>query len=126
MIAPGRPPMKLERERRAFSDLGLPLSVVYRKALAANLLKPLEPRAPPNPLPRNYNANEHCEYHQGPGHKTDACKNLRHKIQDLVESGDIIPVNPKPNINTNPLPHHTVSHIDDSEPITDPTSLTHL
>ena len=80
MISPREPPIKLERERRAFSDLGLSLSVVYKKALAANMVKPLEPKAPPNPLPKSYNAKEYREYHQGAGHKTDACKNLRHRI----------------------------------------------
>ena len=107
MISPAQPPIQLERERRAFSDLGLPLSVVYKKVLAANLVKPLEPKAPPNPLPKSYNANEYCEYHQGAGHKTDTCQKLRHRIQDLVDNGDIIPIGSKPNINTNPLPRHS-------------------
>ena len=123
VISPGHPPIKLERQQRAFSDLGLPLSIVYKKALAANLVKPLEPKAPSNPLPKSYNANEYCEYHQGAGHKTDACKNLRHRIQDLVDSGDIIPIDAKPNINTNPLPRHSINHINDTEPTADPTSL---
>lgn len=44
-----------------------------------------------------------------PGHDTDKCWALRHKIQDLIENGTI-PVSPpvSQNIDTNPLPTHAV------------------
>ena len=82
------------------------------------------PRVPPNPLPRSYNAEEYCEYHQGAGHKTDMCKNLRHRIQDLIDSKLILPPMPGSNITTNPLPNHQagVSHIAAEDSLTDCTT----
>ena len=32
-----------------------------------------------------YNPNANCRYHQGKGHTTDRCYNLRHAIQDLID-----------------------------------------
>ena len=113
--------------KRAFIELSMPLGLVYKKALEAGLIKPLEPRALPNPLPRGHNANEYCDYHQEPRHKTDVCRNLRHRIQDLIDNKLILPPRPRPNITTNPLPNHgqaEISHIDcDNETPTDCTLL---
>ena len=81
----------LKLEKRAFTDLGIPLGVVYKEAWKVGLIRPLEPRAPPKPLPKGYNINEYCDYHQGLGHKTDQCKNLRHRVQDLIDGKFIIP-----------------------------------
>ena len=70
----------------------------------------MEARPPSNSLPRNYKANEYCEYHQGNGHKTEACWTLRNRIQDLVDNGSII-LKSRPNITKNPLPNHGVNAI---------------
>src|SRR5215468_9773906 len=70
--------------RRHYTDLGVPILLVFREAVKANYLKPLDARPPPNLLPKNYKANEYCEYHQGNGHKTEFCWTLKNKIQDLV------------------------------------------
>ncbi|KDP43336.1 hypothetical protein JCGZ_26594 [Jatropha curcas] len=75
------------QSRRTYTDLEMSIPLVFREAIKANYMKPLEARPPPNPLPRNYRADEYCEYHQGNGHKTEACWTLKNRIQDLVANG---------------------------------------
>lgn len=42
-----------------------------------------------------------------PGHDTEDCEALRHKVQDLTENGTIAVSSPvSQNIETNPLPTH--------------------
>src|SRR2546425_9843504 len=108
--------------RRNYTDLGMPITLVFQEAVKAGYLKPLEARPPPNPLPLNYKTNEYCEFHQGNGHKTEACWTLKKWIQDLVDNGSIISKT-KPNINTNPLPNHGVNSIATREELFDPLKL---
>ena len=61
------------------------------KLQAKRLLKPLDPKPIPHPMLRRYNPNAHCKYHQGKGHITDKCYNLRHDIQDLIEQQVVTP-----------------------------------
>ena len=61
------------------------LSEALEKLQAKGLLKPLDPKPKPHPVPRRYNLNAHCRYHQGKGHTTDGCYDLRHAIQDLID-----------------------------------------
>ena len=61
------------------------LSEALKKLQAKGLLKPLEPKPIPYPMPRRYNLNAHGRYHQGKGHTTNGCYNLRHTIQDLID-----------------------------------------
>ena len=68
-----------------FSELHMTLSEALEKLQAKGLLKPLGPTPIPHPMPRRYNLNAHCRYHQGKGHTTDGCYNLRHAIQDLID-----------------------------------------
>ena len=44
----------------------------------------------PQPRPPWWNETSYCEYHQNKGHKIVNCINLRHKIQDLIDDGDIV------------------------------------
>ncbi|KAF5185323.1 hypothetical protein FRX31_025088 [Thalictrum thalictroides] len=45
---------------------------------------PIPPKPVSDPPPRTYDPNARCDYHMGsPGHWTDRCYNLRHRIQDL-------------------------------------------
>ncbi|XP_071918910.1 uncharacterized protein [Coffea arabica] len=68
-----------------------------------------------------------CAYHSGaPGHSTGNCWALNHKIQDMIESGDIILRRMEeqgPNVSKNPLPTHkdTVGVITMDEEIEEPT-----
>ncbi|XP_071901006.1 uncharacterized protein [Coffea arabica] len=61
-------------------------------------------------MPAWYNPQAVCAYHSGaPGHATFDCKALKHKIQDMVEAGEIV-IRKRdaqgPNVNRNPLPEH--------------------
>ena len=61
------------------------LSEALERLQAKGLLKPLDPKPIPHPMPTRYNPNAHCRYHQRKGHTTDRCYNLRHAIQDLID-----------------------------------------
>nr|XP_027101483.1 uncharacterized protein LOC113722279 [Coffea arabica]XP_027108974.1 uncharacterized protein LOC113728811 [Coffea arabica] len=58
-----------------------------------------------------YNPQAVCAYHSGaPEHSTVDCKALKHRIQDMIEAGEIVIRKREaqgPNINRNPLPEHT-------------------
>ena len=83
------------------------MSQVFEKLKVKGLLKPLDPRPIPNPLPSRFNVNKRCAYHQGPSHNTDNCFGLRHAIQNLIDSKVIAPPM-RPSITNNPLPNHNL------------------
>ena len=93
------------RPKREFHELCMPMSQVYDKLKAKGLLKPLDARPIPNPLPSRFNVNKICAYHQGPGHETDCCFALRHAIQDLIDNKVIAP-STRPSVTNNRLPNH--------------------
>ena len=90
---------------RAFTRLPGSLSKVLTALQNKGVLQLLARRPPPNPLPRGWNPNEHCAFHQGPGHPTDNCFALKYAIQDLINQGKISAPE-APNIANNPLPNH--------------------
>ena len=95
---------------RRFSNLGRPLSKVLEKLTKQGLLKPLEPRPIPNPVPHYFDLNQYCSFHQQKGHDTDNCTRLRHEIQNLIDAHKIPnPEKEQPNTYHNPLPdYHSV------------------
>ncbi|KAJ9185100.1 hypothetical protein P3X46_004767 [Hevea brasiliensis] len=98
----------VSRTPRKFSQFNQPLSKVFERLKARGLLQPLAPRPPPNPLPPNYNANLHCQFHQTHGHDTDRCFRLKHEVQDLIDAKKIADPENRPNTHTNPMPNHNV------------------
>lgn len=78
---------------------------MFEKLKVKGLLKPLDPKLVPNPLPGKFDVSKRCAYHQGPGHDTDRCYNLCHAIQDLIDIKVIAPLT-RPNILNNPFPNH--------------------
>ncbi|KAK4595541.1 hypothetical protein RGQ29_013854 [Quercus rubra] len=94
--------------QRQFHELYMSLSNVLEKLQGTNLLKPLDPKPIPNPLPRGFNVHKRCAYHQSPGHDTDECYSLRHAIQDLIDKEIITPPR-RPNVVSNPLPNHALN-----------------
>ncbi|XP_027155269.1 uncharacterized protein LOC113755462 [Coffea eugenioides] len=64
----------------------------------------------PYGMPAWYNPQAVCAYHSGaPGHSTLDCKALKHKVQDMIEAGEIVIRKREaqgPNVNRNPLPEH--------------------
>ncbi|XP_071933752.1 uncharacterized protein [Coffea arabica] len=83
---------------------------VAAKLKAAGKIGMVPPPTYPYGMPAWYNPQAVCTYHSGaPGHSTLDCKALKHKIQDMVESGEIIVRRREtqgPNVNRNPLPDH--------------------
>ena len=79
------------RPKREFHKLDMPMSQVFNKLKAKRLLKPLDPRLIPNPLPSRFDVNKRSVYHQVPGHDTDCCFTIRHAIQDLIDNKVIAP-----------------------------------
>ena len=74
-IAPMQVPQG-PRPNREFHELYMPMSQVFDKLKAKGLLKPLDPRPIPNPLPSRFDVNKRCAYHQVLGHETDRCFTL--------------------------------------------------
>lgn len=100
-----------DRRNRAFTPLAISQTEAFQRMVAAGKITPIPARPPPNPLPRNFNQNAKCAYHSGqPGHSTDDCFSLRHKIQDMIDDKSIsispAPSNSLPNVDMNPLPNH--------------------
>ena len=66
----------------------MPLSQALQHLLNWNLIV----LAPPCPVPANpapgYKHNASCAYHSNsPGHNTEDCGPLKHRIQDLIDEG---------------------------------------
>ena len=83
----------------------MPMSQVYDKLKAKGLLKLLDPRPIPNPLPSRFDLNKRYAYHQGLCHHTNRCFTLYHAIQDLIDN-KVIASPTRPSIINNPLPNH--------------------
>lgn len=43
----------------------------------------------PQVKPPWWRDNEHCEFHQGKGHKMSNCHRLKDLVQDLIDRGEI-------------------------------------
>ena len=97
------------------------LEEMYKNALARDLIGPevlgSDSRIQPN------EPNAKCEFHMdAPGHSTNNCPRLKHRIQDLIDHKHLIlnPI-PPPNVNTNPLPNHASGSVNmitaEEEPI---------
>ena len=61
-IAPMQKP-KGPRPKREFHELYKLMSQVFDKLKVKGLLKPLDPRPIPNPLPSGFDMNKRCSYH---------------------------------------------------------------
>ncbi|XP_071906004.1 uncharacterized protein [Coffea arabica] len=77
---------------------------------AAGKIGTVPPSTYPYGMPAWYNPQAVCAYHSGAlGHATFDCKALKHKIQDMVDAGEIVIRKREaqgPNVNRNPLPEH--------------------
>ena len=68
------------KERSEFDDIHISLSDALEILSKKVYLKPLEPNFLPNPIPRSWNMNENCVFHQKLRHKTNNCFRLKHEI----------------------------------------------
>ncbi|XP_077247849.1 uncharacterized protein LOC143887627 isoform X1 [Tasmannia lanceolata] len=94
-----------QQTRVEFTPLPIPSLEVLKQCLASGRITLPTIRPPPNPLPANWRADLHCEYHRGPGHLTDNCIALKYRIQKLIDE-KVIAFQPRPNVTQNPLPGH--------------------
>jgi hypothetical protein len=80
------------RPKREFTPLGEPLETVYKTLLQHELISPMDNPRPynPQPCPPWWNETSYYEYHQNKGHKVGNCINLHHKIQDMIDNGELV------------------------------------
>ncbi|KAF8377099.1 hypothetical protein HHK36_030472 [Tetracentron sinense] len=57
-----------------------------RKLITLRGPTPLQPLAKRN---HNYKEQEHCAFHQGPGHSTGHCMALKHVVEELINEGKL-------------------------------------
>ena len=74
------------KPKRPFTPLHMSLSQALQQLLNRNLITLLPPyTAPANPTP-GYKHNARCASHSNsPGHDTEDCGPLKHRIQDLID-----------------------------------------
>src|SRR3954462_4643836 len=74
------------KPKPSFTPLPMPLSQALQQLLNQNLITLLPPYSfPTNPAP-GYKCHARCAYHSNsPGHDTEDCGPLKHKIQDLID-----------------------------------------
>lgn len=59
------------------------------------------------PFPPGYDVNAKCDYQMGAlGYTVDNCKELKHKVQDLIDCKAITFTPNGSNVKTNPMPTH--------------------
>ncbi|CAL5189028.1 unnamed protein product [Lathyrus oleraceus] len=81
----------LRRPAKQFDPVPMPYGRILPLLLNSSLMQLREAKAPPTPLPPNYDVNVRCEYHSGtPGHSIEDCKSLKYKVQDLIDSRAIM------------------------------------
>ena len=93
------------RPRKEFHELYMPVSQVFKKVKVKGILKPLDLRPIPNPLPTRFDVTKRCAYHQSLGHDTNKCFGLCHAIQDLIDT-KVIALLTRHSITNNPLTNH--------------------
>ncbi len=83
-------PRQSPKPKRHFDQLEVPLSKVLDHMCKRGHLKPLDPTPYPDLLPKNWNTNLYCLFHQRTGHRIDEYARLKHEIQYLIDN-DVIP-----------------------------------
>ena len=84
--ASSRKEAKVVAEKRRFDPVPMPLSQLLPQLIATNLVTTVPPKPVTDPPQKGFDPNARCDYHMGsPGHWTDRCFRLRHKVQDLLD-----------------------------------------
>ncbi|XP_077223129.1 uncharacterized protein LOC143856737 [Tasmannia lanceolata] len=101
-----------QKPNREFTPLLFPPYVILQQGLESGDIYLPRIKEPPNPLPRTWRAEEHCDFHRGSGHSTDQCITLRHVIQKLIDERKL-PFQQAPNIADSPIQNQVVPPLDD-------------
>ena len=84
------------------------MTKVFEHMCKRGHFKPMGPTPYLDPLPKNWNTNLYCHFHQKMGPSTDEYTRLKHEIQDLIDN-DVIPkprLANQPNVHQNSLPNY--------------------
>ncbi|XP_071940821.1 uncharacterized protein [Coffea arabica] len=104
---------------RTFTNLGRPLGQLYEQLEAAGKIGTIPPKVYTKGVPPSYDPQSFCAYHSGSlGHSTANCWVLKHKIQDMIEAGDIILRGREeqgPSVSKNPFPAYKDTITTDEE-----------
>ncbi|XP_027095994.1 uncharacterized protein [Coffea arabica] len=115
------------RPYRTFTNLGRPIDQLYEQLKAAGKIGTIPPKTYAKGFPIGYDSQSFCAYHSGaPRHSTSNCWALKHKIQDMIDAGDIVlrrKDEQRPSVSNNPLSTHkdTVGAITVDEEVEEPT-----
>ncbi|XP_071921845.1 uncharacterized protein [Coffea arabica] len=119
--------IQTQKQFRTFTNLGRPIDQLYEQLRAAGKIGTVPPKIYPRGPPAGYDPHAICAYHSGSsGHNTGNCWVLKHKIQDMIDFGDIFlrrKGEQGPNVSKNSLPEHgnTVGVIAADKDYVDPT-----
>ncbi|XP_027090233.1 uncharacterized protein [Coffea arabica] len=118
---------KKDEEASFVWNQGRPVDQLYEQLKAAGKISTVPPKTYSKEFPIGYDPQSFCAYHSGaPGHSTANCWALKHKIQDMIEAGDIVlrmRDEQRPSVSNNPLPAHkdTVGAVNTEEESEEPT-----
>ncbi|XP_019465382.1 PREDICTED: uncharacterized protein LOC109363578 [Lupinus angustifolius] len=101
------PPVQYQtQERRTFDPIPMTYAELFATLQTERILAPILGRVP-NTMAAWYNPNVNCAYHSGVvGHSIETGKALKHRVQDLIDSGWLNFKDDVPTITNNPLPNH--------------------
>ena len=81
---------KFEKDKPRWDPIPITYTKLFPKLVRMGHIKPVQLAPLRPPFPRWYNAHTQCDYHGGnPGHPTENCTALKHKVQDLINVGKL-------------------------------------
>lgn len=94
-----------EKPSRKFDQIPILYGQLLQHLFKSALLEPEPLKPPPRAYPPGYDKSARCEYHSNSlGHAVEACKTLKHKVQDLIDSKRLTFEGGVPLIDGQPLP----------------------
>ena len=80
-----------KKEDPEFSLIPMTYTEAFKRFHEKQILHPIGPTAdlPANDRSKKWNENQYCLYHRGKGHDTEKCFRLKHKIQDMIDAGEL-------------------------------------
>jgi len=77
------------KSKRVFTELGMSYSQAAMLLITHKVIRPISPLQEPAEKPAWCDSSEFCLYHECKGHSTEDCYRLKHKIQDLLDTGSL-------------------------------------
>ncbi|KAK4726953.1 hypothetical protein R3W88_031870 [Solanum pinnatisectum] len=94
-----------------FTPIGESYTIVFEKLKHLNMIEPI-PQNYVDLHAKGFNPTIWCAYHSdAPWHSTEDCRNLRRKVEEMIQTKMIVVQNDDPpNITKNHLPAHSDVH----------------